>query len=137
MKYEYSNDDEDRDERSGDQPEKAETSLGLDQNVVAALTYVLGWLTGIAFLLIEKDNEFVRFHAIQSIAIFVPLTIASIVISALDIQIFLAMVPSALLNLAALFIWLLMMYQAFQGNKYKFPYAGDFAETQLKNMGSQ
>src|SRR5690625_106945 len=44
-----------------------QTASGLDENVAGMLTYPLGALTGIIFLLIEKDNNFVKFHAIQSI----------------------------------------------------------------------
>ena len=46
------------------------TSIGLDENVAGLLCYVLGWISGIIFLLIEPKNNFVRFHAIQSIVVF-------------------------------------------------------------------
>ena len=113
---------------------EAETSLGTTQNVAGLLTYILGWVTGIVFLLIEKDNSFVRFHAMQSIVIFVPLTIASFVVGFLP---FAGGLLGVIVQLATLIIWLFMMYQAFQGKRYKFPYAGDYAETQLKNMGTK
>jgi uncharacterized membrane protein len=112
----------------------AETSLGTTQNVAGLLTYILGWVTGIVFLLIEKDNSFVRFHAMQSIVIFVPLTIASFVVGFLP---FVGGLLGVIVQLATVIIWLFMMYQAFQGKRYKFPYAGDYAETQLKNMGTK
>jgi uncharacterized membrane protein len=114
--------------------EEAETSLGTTQNASALLAYILDWVTGIVFLLIEKDNKFVRFHAMQSIMIFVPLTIASFVVGFLP---FVGALLSVIVQLATLIIWLFMMFQAFQGKRYKFPYAGDYAETQLKNMGSK
>ncbi len=69
----------------------------------------------------------------QSIVIFVPLTVASVVAGFLPVFGGLVVV---LVNIAILGIWLLMMYQAFQNNWYKFPYAGEYAESQLKNMGS-
>jgi uncharacterized membrane protein len=50
------------------QPQK--TSIGLDENVAGALAYALGWITGIAFLLAEPENRFVRFHAAQSAVVF-------------------------------------------------------------------
>jgi len=46
------------------------TSLGLDANVAAALSYLLGWVTGAAMLVIERQNRFVRFHALQSTIVF-------------------------------------------------------------------
>ena len=46
------------------------TSTGLDANVAAALSYLVGFVTGIIFLLVEKENRFVRFHAMQSTLLF-------------------------------------------------------------------
>lgn len=91
------------------------------------------WLTGIIFLLTEKENEFVRFHAMQSIVIFVPLTIASMIVGFLPI---IGGLIGVLLQICTIFLWLFMMFQAFQGRRYKVPFAGDFAETQLKNMAN-
>lgn len=127
------NDENQSESADGAVPEK-ETSLGTTQNVAGLLTYILGWVTGIVFLLIEKENSFVRFHAMQSIVIFVPLTIASFVVGFLP---FVGGLLTTIVSLATIIIWLFMMYQAFQGKRYKFPYAGDYAETQLKNMGSK
>ena len=56
----------------------AKTALGLDRNIVALLAYVLGWVSGLIVILIEKEDEFVRFHAMQSIVTFGALTILSI-----------------------------------------------------------
>ena len=42
-------------------------TFGLDENIASAACYVLGWLTGIIFFLMEKDNKTVRFHAMQSV----------------------------------------------------------------------
>ena len=55
------------------------TSLGLDENVAGLLCYVLGWLSGLILILTEPKNEFVRFHATQSMIIFSALTIISFV----------------------------------------------------------
>ena len=41
------------------------TSIGLTENVAGLLCYALGWISGIVFFLIEPENKFVRFHAIQ------------------------------------------------------------------------
>ncbi len=53
------------------------TSLDLSENVEAALSYLLLWLSGILFLVLEKKNKFVKFHAMQSVITFLPLTIIS------------------------------------------------------------
>ncbi len=109
------------------------TVLGIDENIEGLLCYVLGWITGIVFLILEKDNKFVRFHAMQSLVTFLALFIISMVISLIPI---LGAVISLLLNLLMVFIWLFMMYKAYQGEKYKLPYAGDFAEEQIFGKGS-
>jgi uncharacterized membrane protein len=85
------------------------------------------------FLLVEKDNKFVRFHAMQSIVIFVPLAIALVAVGFLPVF---GNSLSTLVYIATIGIWLLMMFQGFQNKWYKFPYAGEYAEIQLKNMGS-
>ena len=49
------------------------TSLGLDSNVGAMLCYIanflccLGVILSIVFLVTEKENRFVKFHALQSL----------------------------------------------------------------------
>ncbi len=86
------------------------------------------------FLLIEKDNKFVRFHAMQSVVVFVPITIAWVVFGFIPVV---HGILNLLLSLISLVLWLVLMYQAFQGNYFKLPKAGDYAETQLKNMGSK
>lgn len=48
----------------------SETSIGLEENIAGVLTYLLGFITGIIFLLIEKENKSVRFNAAQSIVVF-------------------------------------------------------------------
>src|ERR1017187_7025037 len=50
-------------------PMAAAPASGLQENVAGLLCYVLGWLTGIIFLLIDK-RPFVRFHAAQSLVVF-------------------------------------------------------------------
>ncbi len=57
------------------------TSSGLDQNLAGALAYLLGPITGILFLVLEKENRFVRFHAMQSTILGVGWIAVSIVLS--------------------------------------------------------
>jgi uncharacterized membrane protein len=105
-----------------------ETTLGLDPKLEALLTYVLGWVTGIIFLIAEKDNEFVRFHAMQSLVTFLGLTILGFIGPFIPV---LGAVISSLLWIVNLALWVLLMYQAYQGERYKLPIAGDIAENQL------
>lgn len=103
------------------------TVLGIDENIEALLCYVLGWLTGIVFLVLEKENQFVRFHAMQSLVVFLGLFVLSFVLGWIPIIGFLAVIIFPL----GVILWILLMIKAFQGEKYKLPWAGDFAEKQV------
>ncbi len=104
------------------------TSLGLKENVEGALCYVLGWITGIAFLMLEEENRFVRFHAMQSIVTFLPLTVITVILSWIP---FIGWVIGQLIRILALILWLVLILKAYQGKMYKLPIAGDFAEENL------
>jgi len=105
----------------------AKTGTGLSKQTAGALSYVLGPITGVIFLIIERDS-FVRFHAMQSIATFLILFVVSVVIGFIP---FIGWVISPLIGLAGLILWLLLMFKAYKGEKYKLPIAGDFAEQQI------
>lgn len=47
----------------------AETESGLEPNIAGALSYLVGFVTGLLFFVIEGDNRFVRFHAAQSMVV--------------------------------------------------------------------
>lgn len=134
MKYTYSPDDDEREEQGHESVINAETSLGIDQNIVGLLAYFFWWATGIAFLQIEKENIFVRFHAMQSIAVFVPLTIAWILASFIP---FIGAFLATVLTIIGVCLWLFLMFQAFIGARYKIPIAGDWAEAQIKGTDSK
>jgi len=110
------------------QPE-GKTSTGLQQNVAGLLCYVLGWITGIVFLLLEKDNQFVRFHAIQSIIVFGAVTIADIILNFIPV---IGWVLAWIIGVVALILWIILMVKAYQGQMYKLPVAGNIAEQQTK-----
>ncbi|MGE5458079.1 MAG: DUF4870 domain-containing protein [Methanococcaceae archaeon] len=106
----------------------SKTALGIDENIEGLLCYVLGFITGILFLILEKDNKFVRFHAMQSIATFLIIFVISMVIGFIPV---IGWLLSPLIGLVALILWLLLMFKAYKGEKYKLPIAGDFAEQQV------
>ena len=111
----------------------AKTSMGLEENIAGLLCYVLGWITGIVFLVLEKENKFVRFHAMQSIATFLPLSVIAWVIGWIFVWIpFIGWANSTLIWILALILWLILMFKAYQGEMYKLPIVGDFAEKQVK-----
>src|SRR5688572_19586031 len=105
------------------------TSTGLDANVAAALAYGLGWVTGLVFLVLERDNRFVRFHAMQSTIVFAALSLVFILLQSIPLlgillSLFIVMPLSALL-------WLLLMFKAYQGERFKLPMAGEMAEQRI------
>ena len=107
------------------------TSIGLTENVAGLLCYVLGWISGLVFLLIEQDNKFVRFHALQSIVTFGSISIVSIALSILRWTPYFGVVfnmANGLIGILAFVLWIVLMVKAVQGTKYKLPWAGDFAE---------
>ncbi len=119
---------------------QAAAGSGLEENVAAPLAYVLGWLTGLIFFLIDK-RPYVRFHAMQSIVTFGALHILQIVL--ITGGVFGGMMSrmaggsmlggisfllSGLFSLAVLVTWVLCMVMAYQGQRFKLPLAGNIAE---------
>ncbi len=101
------------------------TSTGLAENVAGLLCYVLGWISGLIFILIEPENKFVRFHAIQSIFVFSILTVAGLIFGWIPV---IGGFFAWAISVISFILWVVLMVKAFQGTKYKLPWAGDFAD---------
>jgi uncharacterized membrane protein len=112
-------------------------SGGTPQNqVVAALAYLLGPVTGILFLYLEPydRDEFVRFHARQSIAFSIAWFVVNIIL-----WVFIAVMPYALgrllaglqelINLGLAIMWVFLMYKAYIGERYRIPQLADLADS--------
>ncbi|MBV8630864.1 MAG: zinc-ribbon domain-containing protein [Silvibacterium sp.] len=105
---------------------------GLQENVAGLLSYLLGWLTGIIFLLIDK-RPFVRFHAAQSIVVFGALTIIRIILSfaflgggVIGYSIWGLL--STLIWVLGLILWIVLMVMAYQGKMFEVPIAAPIAK---------
>lgn len=103
------------------------SSTGLDPNLAGLLCYLLGLITGIVFLIIEKESRFVRFHAYQSLAVFGALFVLSLIAGFIPV---IGKLIGILLAPVGLIVWILLMVKAYQGERYKIPLAGDWAEEQ-------
>ena len=103
------------------------TSTGIPANVAALLSYLGGFVTGIVFLVIEKENKFVRFHAMQSTITSGALFVLQIVLGYIP---FLVML-SPLVGLLGLALWIILMVKAYQGETFKLPVIGDIAEKKI------
>jgi len=99
--------------------------LGIEANIAALLSYLLGFVTGIIFYVLEKENKFVRFHAMQSMLVFGVLFVLSIM---LQFVIFILWPLVVILNIAGIALWVILMVKAYQGEYFKLPIAGDIAE---------
>ena len=106
-----------------EQKQFPKTSLGLQENVEATLCYVLGWLSGLIFLLLEKDNKNVKFHAMQSLVVFLGLQILSFILMMAHLYIF-----GPIFMIGGVILWVFLMVKAYQGEKLKLPVVGDFSE---------
>lgn len=107
------------------------TILGLDENIEGALAYVFGFLTGILLLLVEKENEFVKFHAIQSTGTFILFFAINIFINILYVIPYIGWVVSLLsilLMLGEFVLWIFLMYKAYNHEKFKLPIIGNIAD---------
>jgi len=97
----------------------------LDESVEGLLCYIVGWITGIVFLVLEKENKFVRFHALQSLLTFLPLSVLAWVLGWTP---FVGWALAALVWILTVILWLILMFKAYRGEKYKLPIVGDIAE---------
>jgi uncharacterized membrane protein len=118
-------------------------SAGMDENVVAALCYLLGVLTGILFLVIEpyNRNRVIRFHAFQSIFAWIAAIVIGMVLSTVS-YVFVA-VPFigwliyillwTAFSLGVLALWLFLMYKAYNKERFVLPVIGAWAEKQAQS----
>jgi uncharacterized membrane protein len=101
------------------------TSIGMSANVEALLSYLLGFITGIIFYLTEKENKFVRFHAMQSIVTFGGLWVLSMVLMIIPV---IGWGIASLIYILEIILWIILMIKAYQGEYFKLPIAGEIAE---------
>jgi len=106
---------------------EAESSTGMSANVAGLLCYVVGWVTGIVFVVWEKKSTFVRFHAWQSIMTFGVLTVVSLVLSPIP---FAGAVLVYIIGVLMFVLWIILMVTAGTGKMWKVPWAGNWAEKQ-------
>lgn len=107
------------------------SSINLAPNITAFLSYLVGWVSGLIVLLLEKQNRFVRFHAMQSIL----LSLAEFVLAwALGIVLHFPIISLLgplvwpVYGIATFVLWIFLMVKAYQGQYYKLPFIGDYAE---------
>lgn len=111
-------------------------SSGVEQRAAVLLCYVLGWVGGLIFFLMEKENRFVRFSAMQSIilgagwfSVWLTLTIFGTILSLIAGPLgTVFFVLNLLVALAAIGLVVLLSVQGWKGVKVVLPYVSRFAE---------
>jgi uncharacterized membrane protein len=121
-----------------EEKQQMDTQAGAPPNyrVIAALSYLLGVVTGVIFLYVEpySQDEFVRFHARQSIIFSIAWFAVQIIVG-----VFIAVMPHpisrllyfllSIFNIATAVFWVILMYKAYTGERYRIPELADWAES--------
>jgi len=105
----------------------SKVSFGLEKNVAGALCYVFGWVSGLVFLMVERENKFIRFHAMQSLLVFAGLTVVSFIPVV-------GWILSPFAVIVGFVIWLMSVYKAYNGEEFELPIVGKIARSQLQKM---
>ncbi len=120
-------------------PNNPNTALNMKQNTAAGLSYIL--FAGLVVFLVEKQNRFVRFHAVQGFILFLIGTVLSFIDQSISNALYgtgMGLMVGCVFGLVALALligWLLGIINAFQGKYYKLPVIGDYAE-KFANQGT-
>jgi uncharacterized membrane protein len=116
------------------------SSTGLEPNIAALLAYTFWLITGLVFYVIEKENRFVRFHAMQAILLGISafvisfgFSIFNLVISQVSgiLSLLIGFPLSMLLFVGFIGLWIYCMLKAYQGVKFKLPVIGNMAENMV------
>lgn len=108
---------------------------GMAENVAGLLCYVLGWVTGLIFFLIDK-RPFVRFHAAQSLVTFGALHVLQLLLLFMHVGFMfgglggwaIGSLVYGLIGLLTFVLWIICMVKAFQHEKFRVPIAADLAD---------
>src|SRR6059058_2746892 len=95
-------------------------AVGSNKKTYTILAYVLGWLGGLIFLFVGKDDPDVKWNAANSLLIFGGLSVVMIVLSFIPPVFFLVYV----LWLVGLVYWVIFLVKALQGNGERIPAPG-------------
>ncbi|MFP4129597.1 MAG: DUF4870 domain-containing protein [Halorhodospira sp.] len=106
---------------------------GLPRHFAAGLSYVLGPITAVIFLLLDRADPFVRFHAAQSLAISAVIAVIWIGVAILN-AVFAGMPLVFWLGLIGL---LYMAFTAYQSKDWEVPVVGDYSQKIADKVASE
>ena len=108
--------------------------FNLEENAAAALSYVLSFISGIIVLVLERDNKFVRFHAMQSVLLGIAMVAVNAAVGVLGklpvVRIIAGVIGTAVAVGCAL-LCVVLVFKAWQKEMFKLPVIGDAAERQV------
>ena len=117
-----------------------DSSTGLSTRTASVLSYLGWWVTGLIFWGLEREDRLVRFHAIQATVAFGVLGFA-IVAFGLTALLMLSFAPAGftfflgvtfVLWIASVVLWLVALWNASQGKRWRIPLASRVAEARLR-----
>ncbi|PKM93406.1 MAG: hypothetical protein CVU84_15575 [Firmicutes bacterium HGW-Firmicutes-1] len=108
-----------------------QSSLGMGENVAALLAIIFSPISSIVILVLEKDSKFVKFHAIQAIALSVVIIVLNIVLGFIPI---LGWIVLFFVNLGAFVLWIIVLIKAYQGEWFEIPLVGKFSMEQVNKQ---
>jgi uncharacterized membrane protein len=121
-----------------------DSSTGLSTRTASVLSYLGWWVTGLIFWGLEREDRLVRFHAIQSTVAFGALGLA-IVASGLVALLMLSFAPAGFtffvgtafaLWVASVALWLVALWKASQGKRWRIPLASRVADARISATAS-
>ncbi|MDD3776768.1 MAG: DUF4870 domain-containing protein [Actinomycetota bacterium] len=112
------------------------SSTNMDPKMAVLISHIgfivgAGWLSGLIIYILEKENYFVKFHAMQSLIIGIAEVIGYI-IGAILTMVIIGVACFPIVWVAALIIRIIIVMKANQGELYKFPWLGNMAEKYTK-----
>jgi len=101
------------------------SSTGLQENIAAMISGLLGWLSGLIFFFIESDSKYVKFHAMQNVIAFGILTVGGFLLGQLP---FIGGLISWAANISSFTLWIIMIIKTYQAEWFELPYVSDWAK---------
>lgn len=108
------------------------TGSDMQKNTAAAASYLLGLITGFVMLSIKGKDEYVHFHAVQSIGLSVVWIVGWLVLTVVPVLGWMLMPFWGLLMFV---LWLVSIVKAYQGEKFEIPIVGPYIQKFGKQVG--
>lgn len=127
-------------------PQPVAQSSGMDPKLAGLLAYLVPPITGIIFILIEKSNRVVRWHAAQSIVfgvawvvMWVVFTILSMILSTVIpvIGSIISLLVWLVIFIGGFVLWVICLIKGYSGEMWRMPVLAPYADKiSSSNLGS-